>query len=68
MRFVGLTLCLLASSLGARAESIEDRMAALERQVKTLEEALRNQSGQQAMAVTDAVDAEFRVVEEDKTK
>jgi hypothetical protein len=58
MRFVGLTLCLLVSSLGARAESIEDRMAALERQVKTLEEALRNQSGQQTITVTDAADAE----------
>ena len=44
MRLLGLTLCLLASSFGARAESIEDRMASLERQVKTLEEALRIQS------------------------
>lgn len=37
MRLIGLTLCLLASSFGARAESIEDRMASLERQVKTLD-------------------------------
>jgi hypothetical protein len=61
MRLVGLTLCLLASSLGARAESIEDRMAALERQVKTLEEALRNQSTKATLADTDAVDADFSV-------
>jgi hypothetical protein len=65
MRLIGLTLCLLASSLGARAESIEDRMAALERQVKTLEEALRMQSGQPAMTDTDTVDAQFKVVDED---
>ena len=45
MRLFGLTLALLASSLGARAESVEDRMAALEQQVKTLQEALRSQSG-----------------------
>ena len=68
MRFVGLTLCLLASSLGARAESIEDRMASLERQVKTLEEALRNQSGKPTIADIDAVDAEFKIVNEDKKK
>ena len=68
MRLFGLTLCLLASSLGARAESIEDRMASLERQVKTLEEALRNQSGKPTMAVTDAVTAEFKVLDDDKKK
>ena len=45
MRLFGLTLALLASSLGARAESVEDRMTALEQQVKTLKEALRSQSG-----------------------
>ena len=44
MRLFGLTLALLASSLGARAESVEDRMTALEQQVKSLQEALRNQS------------------------
>ena len=44
MRLIGLTLCLLASSFGARAESIEDHIAALERRVKGLEEALRIQS------------------------
>lgn len=53
MRLIGLTLCLLASSFGARAESIEDRMAALERQVKTLEAALRDQESKPAL------DAEF---------
>ena len=68
MRLVGLTLCLLASSLGARAESIEDRMASLERQVKTLEEALRNQSSQPTTTDTDAAEAEFRVVDEDRKK
>ena len=68
MRLFGLTLCLLASSLGARAESIEDRMASLERQVKTLEEALRNQSGKPTIADIDAVDAEFSVMDEDKKK
>jgi hypothetical protein len=41
MRFVGLTLCLLASSFGARADSVEDRVAALEARVKALEQALR---------------------------
>jgi len=53
MRLIGLTLCLLASNFGARAESIEDRMAALERQVKTLEEALRNQGGQPTLTAVD---------------
>jgi hypothetical protein len=61
MRLIGLTLCLLASTFGARAESIEDRMAALERQVKTLEEALRAQSGH-ATLVTDFEDAEIETV------
>ena len=50
MRLIGLTLCLLASSFGARAESIEDRMAALERRVKGLEEALRNQGEESALS------------------
>jgi hypothetical protein len=44
MRLIGLTLCLLASSLGARAESVEDRVSALEARVKALEEALHNQA------------------------
>ena len=68
MRLIGLTLCLLVSSFGARAESIEDRMASLERQVKTLEEALRNQSGQPTIADIDAVDAEFKVADKGKKK
>ena len=42
MRFIGLTLCLLASSFGARAESAEDRIGALEARVKALEQALRD--------------------------
>ena len=54
MRLIGLTLCLLASSFGARAESIEDRMASLERQVKTLEEALRAKGGMPSDADTQA--------------
>jgi hypothetical protein len=41
MRFIGLTLCLLASSFGARAESVEERITALEARVKTLEQALQ---------------------------
>ena len=43
MRLIGLTLCLLASSFGARAEAAEDRVASLEARVKALEEALYNQ-------------------------
>lgn len=41
MRSLGLTLCLLASSFGARAETVEDRVAALEARVKALEQALQ---------------------------
>jgi len=44
MRFAGLTLCLLASSLGARAESVEERVAALEARVKVLEATLQAQT------------------------
>ena len=66
MRLIGLTLCLLASSLGARAESIEDRMAALERQVKSLEAALRDQGGKPTLADNDAVNAEFKAVVQNK--
>jgi len=40
MRRIGLTLCLLVSSLGARAEAAEDRVAELEARVKALETAL----------------------------
>jgi len=66
MRRLGLTLCLLASSLGARAESIEDRMAALEQQVKTLQEALRSQ-GAVTASRTEAIDAEFAMLDESGT-
>jgi hypothetical protein len=44
MRFIGLTLALLASSLGARADSAEERVATLEARVKALEAALSNPS------------------------
>ena len=45
MRFIGLTLCLLASTFGARADSLEDRVTALELRVKVLEDALHAQGG-----------------------
>ena len=45
MRFLGLTLCLLASTFGARADSLEDRVTALELRVKVLEDTLRTQVG-----------------------
>lgn len=53
MRFIGLTLCLLASSFGARAESVEERIAALEARVKSLEQALSNQGGKPAANTAD---------------
>jgi hypothetical protein len=53
MRFIGLTLCLLASSLGARAESVEDRVVALEARVKALEEALHSQPAKPAAVNVD---------------
>ena len=52
MRSLGLTLCLLVSSFTARAESVEERIAALEARVKSLEQALRTQTLQPA-AVAD---------------
>lgn len=64
MRLIGLTLCLLASSFGARAESIEERMAALERQVKTLEEARRDQGGAPVITDAKAADADVEIVED----
>ena len=66
MRLIGLTLCLLASSFGARAESIEDRMAALERQVKTLEEALRDRGSKPTLTGEDAIEAEFTEASPDR--
>ena len=59
MRLLGLTLCLLASSFGARAESIEERMTALERQVKSLEGALREQGGRLPGSAEEAIAAGF---------
>ncbi len=59
MRLFGLTLCLLVSAFGSRAESIEDRVASLERQVKTLEEALRMQGGKAMLTDTDDAEARF---------
>jgi hypothetical protein len=53
MRFLGLTLCLLASSFTARAESVEERIAALEARVKSLEQALGNQAAKPAAHVAD---------------
>ena len=55
MRLIGLTLCLLASSLGARAESVEERIGALEARVKELENALRNQAANPASIIADGV-------------
>jgi len=68
MRLIGLTLCLLASSFGARAESIEDRMAALERQVKSLEAALRDQGGAPTITDTKAADADVEIAGESRNK
>ena len=60
MRLIGLTLCLLASSLGARAESVEDRVSALEARVKVLEEAIRNQSGKVVTNTATIVDGTYK--------
>jgi len=59
MRFVGLTLCLIASSFSARADSLEDRVVALEARVKSLEDALHSQ-GKPTGAV--AVDGLYKAV------
>ena len=53
MRFIGLTLCLLASSFSARAESVEERIAALEARVKSLEQALAGQAGTPSAHIAD---------------
>ncbi|HEY3898231.1 MAG TPA: hypothetical protein VGM54_06440 [Chthoniobacter sp.] len=53
MRFIGLTLCLLASTFGARADSLEDRVTALELRVKVLEDALHAKAGATAAADID---------------
>lgn len=44
MRFAGLSICLLVSTLSARAEALESQVASLEERIKTLEEALQNQT------------------------
>jgi len=43
MRLAGLSLCLMVSTLSARAEALEDRLAALESQIKVLQQALQTQ-------------------------
>ena len=51
MRYAGLSLCLLVSTLTARAESLEERVASLEQTIRNLQEALQQQaalSGQPA--------------------
>jgi hypothetical protein len=60
MRLLGLTLCLLVSSFGARAESVEDRVAALEARVKGLEEAIRSQSGKVGTNTATIVDGIYK--------
>ena len=61
MRFVGLTLCLLASSFAARAESVEERLSALEAKVKVLEQALREAGGKSPAApVSVALDGAYQ--------
>jgi UDP-N-acetylmuramyl tripeptide synthase len=62
MRLIGLTLCFLVSSFGARAESVEDRVAALEARVKALEQALRVQGGNAAPAVAINIDGTYKAV------
>jgi hypothetical protein len=41
MRFAGLSICLLVSTLSARAESLEERVVTLEHRIKSLEAELR---------------------------
>ena len=51
MRYAGLSLCLLVSTLTARAEALEERVASLEQTIRSLQEALQEQaalSGQPA--------------------
>jgi hypothetical protein len=60
MRLLGLTLCLLASSLGARADSVEDRVAALEARVKALEAALQNQAGKPVALNAATIDGTYK--------
>ena len=58
MRRLGLTLCFLVSSFSARADSVEDRVAALEARVKALEEALHTH-GNVAASPAIAIDGTY---------
>jgi hypothetical protein len=60
MRFLGLTLCLLASSFGARAQSVEDRVTALEARVKVLEEALHSQGVKPVLLDATNIDGTYK--------
>ncbi len=44
MRFAGLSICLLVSTLSARAEDLELQVTALEERVRILEETLQIQA------------------------
>jgi hypothetical protein len=50
--------------MAARAEAAEERIAALEDQVKTLQEALRNQGSVVAASVTPSISTETNAVAE----
>jgi hypothetical protein len=60
MRFIGLTLALLASSFGARAESLEDGVVALEARVKTLEAALHAQAVAPTASNSTSIDGAYK--------
>jgi anti-sigma factor RsiW len=44
MRLAGLSICLLVSTLTARAEALEERVATLEQTIRSLESALSRQA------------------------
>jgi hypothetical protein len=44
MRLAGLSICLLVSTLTARAEALEERVASLEQTIRSLEGALSGQA------------------------
>lgn len=58
MRFAGLSICLLVSTLSARAEALESQVITLEERIKTLEEALQTQSAEQQESLPAAPKAE----------
>lgn len=58
MRFAGLSICLLVSTLSARAEALESQVITLEERIKTLEEALQTQSAEQQESLPAALKAE----------